>query len=315
MKRIFYLRTYYQIIFALQIVNTLCKNDEVTFLISDDSKGADGIVQDLCKFDIVRNILWVETKRLTYEKHMSEKILDLVSVSLLETNQYKRFLQPILNKRYDEFIFYNYGVDTVAVNGAAATGNTEKIDQEWYENTLNKLKPYAKALNLQLVGISGNIDLLYINDRCLNGDTVVTSSFVYALQKLFGIYYWGSTYPTEIFAFCEEDGGFFENVSVQYVTTRAIRFYHSGSEINRVGKVRYIADNAIVQKGLTVCGDASGKNCGRPQCPKCMRTMAELKAVGKLQYFSKAFPVEDYEKHFASRLAMEMTMTYYKSQE
>ena len=73
MKRIFYLRTYYQIIFVLQIVNTLCKNDEVTFLISDDSKGADGIVQDLCKFDIVRNILWVETKRLTYEKHMSEK--------------------------------------------------------------------------------------------------------------------------------------------------------------------------------------------------------------------------------------------------
>ena len=39
-----------------------------------------------------------------------------------------------------------------------SASNTEKIDQEWYENTLNKLKPYAKALNLQLVGISGNIE-------------------------------------------------------------------------------------------------------------------------------------------------------------
>lgn len=47
MKKIFYLRTYYQVIFALQMVDTIYKNDEVYFLISDDSKGAERVAEVL----------------------------------------------------------------------------------------------------------------------------------------------------------------------------------------------------------------------------------------------------------------------------
>lgn len=196
----------------------------------------------------------------------------------------------------------------LAANGAAATGVSEEMDREWLENSRNKFLPYAKKLGLELVCVGGNIDLLYVNDNCMHGDTIMTAAFVYALQKLYGTYYWASAYPAEIFGFNPTDGGFNENISVPYVSTRSIHFYHSGSETNRIGKVRYIAGHPIVQEGLTVCGETDAKNCGC--CFKCLRTMAELKAIGKLDLFQESFPVEHYQKHFISKMAQELAVDH-----
>lgn len=54
MKRIFYLRTYYQVIVALQMVNTICIDDQVVFLISDDSESTEMLVEFVGK---IRNSL------------------------------------------------------------------------------------------------------------------------------------------------------------------------------------------------------------------------------------------------------------------
>ena len=72
MKKIFYLRTYYQVIFALQMVDTIYKNDEVYFLISDDSKGAERVAEVLQNIGAVKRAICVKTKRLTYEKRLYE---------------------------------------------------------------------------------------------------------------------------------------------------------------------------------------------------------------------------------------------------
>ena len=114
MKKIFYLRTYYQIIFALQMVNTICKDDEVVFLISDDSNGSKRVAEKIQSIGIVKKVIWIKTKRLTYEKNLFEKISDSISIALLETNRYENVLRPILNIGFDEFIFFNFGVDTIA---------------------------------------------------------------------------------------------------------------------------------------------------------------------------------------------------------
>lgn len=196
----------------------------------------------------------------------------------------------------------------LAVNGAASTGVSEEMDRQWLENSRNKFLPYAEELGLKLICIGGNIDMLYRNDDCLHGDTITTAAFVYALQKLYGTYYWASAYSAEIFGFSSTDGGFFENLSVPYVSTNAIHFYHSGSETNRIGKVKYIADYPIVQKSLTVCGEIDAVNCGC--CFKCLRTMAELKAVGKLELFQTSFPVENYQKHFITKMAQELAIDH-----
>ncbi|MEG0687791.1 MAG: hypothetical protein RR466_03795 [Hungatella sp.] len=194
----------------------------------------------------------------------------------------------------------------LAVNGAAATGVSEDMDRLWLESSKAKFLPYAKALGLKLVCVGGNIDMLYVKDDCLHGDIITTAAFVYALQKLYGTYYWASAYQAEIFNFT--DGCFCENVAVPYVSTRGIRFYHSGSETNRVGKVAFIADHPLVQKGLTVCGEPEAINCGC--CVKCLRTMAELNAVGKLEMFQEAFPVKVYQKHIKSKLAQELAVDH-----
>lgn len=200
---------------------------------------------------------------------------------------------------------YNVTHLLLAVNGAAATGVSEEMDREWLEASREKFQKYAAAMGLELICAGGNIDLLYLNDTCLGGDAITTSSFVYALQKLFSTYYWASTYPANIFSFNQSDGGFCENVSVSYISTRKLKFYHSGSEINRIGKVKYIADNPLVQKVLTVCGELDAFNCGC--CFKCLRTMSELYAIKKLELFKDSFPADNYKKHFISKFAQELS--------
>lgn len=196
----------------------------------------------------------------------------------------------------------------LALNGSASAGLCEEQDQEWLENSKNKFMPYAKELGMELICMGGNIDLLYAKDVALHGDTVVTASFVHAVRKLFGIYYWASTYPAEIFDFKPNDGGYHENISVSYVSVSGLRFYHSGSETNRVGKVGFIADYPIVQKCLTVCGEVEAQNCGC--CVKCLRTMWELYAVGKLELFKESFPVDHFKHHFTLKLAKELAIDH-----
>ena len=107
------------------MTNTIFKDDQITLLISDDSNGADCVVEQLQKNNVVENALLVKTKKLTYNKQLSEKLLDLVTVPFLDTNQYKKFIKPILNNCYEEFIFYNFGADTIAFYNLLSMHNPE----------------------------------------------------------------------------------------------------------------------------------------------------------------------------------------------
>lgn len=194
----------------------------------------------------------------------------------------------------------------LAVNGAANTGYSEKADKEWFEGCYNRFKPLAEEMGLKLIAVNSNVDLFYAGDMTLGGDVIVTSSFIHALRKLYSTYYWASADPANILKFDSFDAGGMEPLSTKYVSVNGLQYYHSGSETNRIGKVNFIGDFPIVQKGLTVCGNIH--NCGR--CNKCLRTMSELYAVGKLEKFKESFPVDDYIKNFSSRLAEELTIDY-----
>ena len=64
-----------------------------------------------------------------------------------------------------------------------------------------------------------------------------------------------------------------------------------GTEHDRIGKIRWIADHAPeTLASLRVCGDKSGSqlNCGI--CGKCLRTLAELRA-GDALHLATSFPV------------------------
>lgn len=60
-----------------------------------------------------------------------------------------------------------------------------------------------------------------------------------------------------------------------------LKFIYDGAEKSRSEKIEFIADNKMVQKHLRVCYKTNTEyNCCK--CEKCIRTMASLEAVGKL---------------------------------
>lgn len=65
-------------------------------------------------------------------------------------------------------------------------------------------------------------------------------------------------------------------------TTGATKFVHYGDWIDRVGKTKSISQHPIALQNLRVCWQSDrGENCGR--CAKCLRTMATLEVLGKLE--------------------------------
>lgn len=213
----------------------------------------------------------------------------------------------ILSNYNSKYTAHNVTHLLLCVNGAASTGMYEALSTRWFTEMMEKIEPLAEKLHLKLIGVKSNIDLLSLHRTILKGgDSLVTSSFVHALRKLFGTYYWASAYRADVVDFSDCDGGYMEPLLLPWVSVRGLQFYHAGSECNRLEKVKLIADNSVVQKGLSVCGNSH--NCGR--CVKCLRTMAELYSINKLDNFSEVFPVEDYKKHFVFRLANELAIDH-----
>lgn len=68
-------------------------------------------------------------------------------------------------------------------------------------------------------------------------------------------------------------------------SSERVRFVQEGLEANRIEKLTAIADNESVRSALRVCWESELElNCGR--CEKCLRNMAILLALGKLDGFS-----------------------------
>jgi hypothetical protein len=67
---------------------------------------------------------------------------------------------------------------------------------------------------------------------------------------------------------------------------------HAGLHHTRLDRVRWVSQWPVALSSLRVCGHnpAHGLNCG--VCEKCLRTMTQLVALGKLGE-TDAFPVKD----------------------
>ena len=181
----------------------------------------------------------------------------------------------------------------LGVNGAAMSGISEDLDQIWFEGEKERFLPITKELGVELITVNSNISLLNDYKEYLQGgDTIVTSSFVHILRKLFGVYYWASAVRADGFKFSKNDGNLMEMFISPLVSMQGLNFVLDGEQVSRIEKVEFIADNECVQKSIDVCGELG--NCGK--CNKCLRTMGELYALGKLELYKNQFPIDDYLK-------------------
>ena len=75
-------------------------------------------------------------------------------------------------------------------------------------------------------------------------------------------------------------------------SSATVQVRHAGLHHTRLDRVRWVSEWPAALSGLRVCGHnpAHGLNCG--DCEKCLRTMTQLVALGKLGE-TDAFPVKD----------------------
>lgn len=131
-------------------------------------------------------------------------------------------------------------------------------------------------------------------------EVVVTNiflSFVYALEKLFSVYYFSSSHVYEAFEFTDYSSEYYALFNMYCLSSENLELYVTGADAIRHEKTAYIAEFSLPKKYMMVCRnpsivDGELKNCSK--CSKCTRTMIDLDLAGKLDDFGKIFDVDSY---------------------
>ena len=153
----------------------------------------------------------------------------------------------------------------------------------------------AAEMNLPLIKVESNFQhIIPMNN--LRNHTYRDTMAVYALQKLWQIYYYASAYFFGEFSLNNNSriaSGSFDLFLLDCFSISGLEFILSGGEGDRNDKLDLIVDNPIAQKYLHVC-IRKDHNCGL--CEKCLRTLLAIDAAGKLDNFRESFDIDAYLK-------------------
>lgn len=215
-----------------------------------------------------------------------------------------------LNSDYEKF-----RVTHVLFTDIPATIFSDELRDSWLKENCEKSERAAKELKLKFILCETNlnrefkIEPFYSQSKIYVANEGLASlqycSSVFALQKLFHVYYLGSAgyklNEAKINA-TPYDVLWHDFFSMPNISSENLNFYSSGVEACRIEKVNYIADFPIVQKYLFTCALPTVCNCGR--CEKCIRTMAELYVLGKVDQFGEVYPVDRFKTQYARKIAV-----------
>lgn len=166
-------------------------------------------------------------------------------------------------------------------------GNYIEISKELY----NKAELISNQLNLPLIKINSNMRELFPIPPM---HTLIRIYGVYALQKLFSIYYFSSGFPIWTFNLedCDLiDSARYDLLICKELSTKNLTIYSEGTQLTRMDKLKTISEHDLVKQNLHVCIKDS-KNCSK--CSKCIRTMACLDSMNILDQFNHVFDVSNY---------------------
>lgn len=166
-------------------------------------------------------------------------------------------------------------------------------DQEAYRQfcaACEQGKKAADELGLKFTAVDSNISRLY-QGVFLQSHGYRNCSFVLALEKMFGHYYYASAGESEkLWEGLENDA----SDNVWLYSTETVRFYMGSRERTRIEKLNYLSDYDVARRYLHVCCEET-YNCGK--CGKCFRTLLTLDLIGKMDQFSYAFEnIQFYKK-------------------
>ncbi len=162
-----------------------------------------------------------------------------------------------------------------------------------FEKRAEKFRKVAEELNCKFVTVDSNMsEFLHQNHEATH--VFRTLCIPLALQKLFKVYYFSSTFEYSKFKFEKFDPSFYDILTMPNISTDNLRFVLVGGETTRQGKVNFISNFDVVKRNLNVC-IWKANNCG--VCIKCMRTLLNLYIAGKLEDFKTCFNVKKFKRN------------------
>lgn len=169
-----------------------------------------------------------------------------------------------------------------------------KEQRQWQ---IEHAKGFCDKFGFKLIVTDSNYaDVIQLNHGLTH---IFSSAFcILALQKLWHVYYYGSTYDFSRFSLNENDEhdpAYYELLSVHALSTSSLRVYSEGGAITRFLKTKDLIGYAPSCDYLHVCWMDSGPNC--MTCGKCRRTLVTLDALGALDKYAKSFDIDYYRKH------------------
>lgn len=132
MRLLIFANTYFQLITAIQLKNTIHKNDEVVVVITDRSNNAVNVYKQLKEYSFFEEIVFINAKNIFKNRSIKDKIQDLIQICWKHENRYSYYLKDIGNLKFDKLIFYNWDLDMYAVFSILSEIN-RKIEVSLYE--------------------------------------------------------------------------------------------------------------------------------------------------------------------------------------
>lgn len=155
---------------------------------------------------------------------------------------------------------------------------------------------FAKEYGFELIVTNSNF-LEQIPHNHTLSHTYSDCFCIYALQKLWSVYFYSSSGYDYQHGFTLKDSEindscYHELLALNVFSTPSLRIYSEGGAITRMEKQQALVDWEPAQKYLHVCYSAEGPNCGH--CNKCRRTLTMLDALGALDKFAQSFDIATY---------------------
>ena len=174
----------------------------------------------------------------------------------------------------------DFALTHVCNNNVGAFNECYKDDiKEVRKKASWRAKSMAKDIGLPLILTDSNISEEIYQNHLLT-HTYSSTFAIYCLQKLWKVYYYGSSgYDFSEFNLENNDSkdcAFYELLSLQCFSTKNLTIYSEGGALNRLEKMMDIYENELFKKYLHVC-TIKKDNCSI--CDKCMRTILSLYAL------------------------------------
>lgn len=222
--------------------------------------------------------------------------------------------------KYTREHFGNLGLTHVLFNNVSSNDDDETRIRTLFNRDIKEKQVVAAKLGYEFIAMFTNLYQFYKSIYIFNHYFALQyASAAYALKKLFGVFYFSSTFQVNMFSIDHKkivSSARYDIFTLDCASSKNLKFYSAGMEVDRMGKMRAIAGDTITQNHLQVCAIEQSQggyqigdklNCGF--CHKCSRTIAVFYAWGMLDKYEGIYDLTQFHanrnKFIGKGLAMD----------